>query len=51
MATAVIISTEAMATDGYRVGSYLVKPETFFSGVYDNNIFATGENEVEIIFA
>ena len=35
------------ATDGYRVGSFLVKPEASVSGVYDSNVFATRKNEVE----
>ena len=65
MATAVIISSEAMAaddiqftqndvatliqkaTDGYRVGSFLLKPEASISGVYDSNVFATRKNEDE----
>ena len=35
------------ATDGYRVGAFLVQPEAAISGVYDSNIFATRNREVE----
>lgn len=35
------------ATDGYRVGSFWVKPEASVSGVYDSNVFATRKNEAE----
>jgi hypothetical protein len=35
------------APEGYRAGSFLVRPEAAVSGVYDSNIFATRKNEVE----
>lgn len=35
------------ASDGYRAGSFLVQPAAAVSGVYDSNIFATRNHEVE----
>jgi opacity protein-like surface antigen len=37
----------AEAQDGYRMGSFTVRPEVAVSGVYDSNIFATPTEEVE----
>lgn len=34
-------------SDGYQLGSFLVKPEASVSSVYDSNIFATRKDEVE----
>lgn len=35
------------ASDGYRAGSFLVQPEAAVSAVYDSNVFATRNHEVE----
>ena len=35
------------ASDGYRIGPFLAQPEAAVSGVYDSNIFATRNHEVE----
>lgn len=34
-------------SDGYHIGSFLMKPEASISSVYDSNIFATRNDEVE----
>jgi hypothetical protein len=38
---------DAASGDGYRMGSFLVRPEAAVSGGYDSNIFATPTDEVE----
>jgi opacity protein-like surface antigen len=42
-----ISQLDAEARDGYRMGSFVVRPEAAVSGSYDSNIFATPTNEVE----
>jgi hypothetical protein len=46
-AQAELTQLNAAAQDGYRMGSFTVRPEVTVSGVYDSNIFATPTDEVE----
>ena len=46
-APAELTQPNAEAQDGYRMGSFSVRPEVTVSGVYDSNIFATPTDEVE----
>ena len=46
-APAELTQPNAEAQDGYRMGSFSVRPEVTVSGVYDSNIFAAPTDEVE----